>query len=220
MYKTEQPFEQLTPLFDNPAMASVLPTRYETDGFIFAIAAAPEIPMPERWMPWLIKSSQGNLANNDVDTIADKLMGCLREHLDAMRQDQVSLPPPCKWRRETDTVPAELCDWLRGLLSAHQHVESDWQKAWDNPGTDDAIRESRSQRLTRSLRLFSTLADIELALASRTPEQASELKENLPLLWRQLPQQLNDYVSLAGELAGMLPNQFETFKSSAANDAD
>lgn len=224
MNQSDKPYDQLTTLYKSKAMASVLPPHHETDGFIFAIAAAPEIPMPERWMPWLVRASQGSLRSDDVDTIADHLMGCLRAHLDAMRHEQVALPSGCRWSKDAGpAIPANLSRWLKGLLAAHHHVEADWQKVWEESAVSEDHAASRADRLKRSLRLFSTLADVELALRARTPEQTATLQENLPLLWRQLPGQLNDYVRLAGELAGLLPNQFETFlqpNPDAANDAD
>ena len=45
----------------------------------------------------------------------------------------------------------------------------------------------------------------------RTDEQAAALQQHLPQLAAQLPAMLKEYVDLAGELAGVLPDQFETF---------
>ncbi|GGW92988.1 UPF0149 family protein [Alteromonas halophila] len=223
MSQPETPFDNLTPLYQHTAMAGVLPPQHETDGFIFAIAAAPEIPMPERWMPWLIRGSETSLRSDDVDIIADTLMTCLRDHLALMRNEQVGLPADCEWAREKEGgIPAQVSQWLTGALLAHQHVEGDWQRAWDDAADTDEQAESRAVRLKRALRLFTTLSDTAMALKARNEAQAMQLKENLPLLWRQLPAQLADYVALAGELAGLLPNQFETFVQppNAANDAD
>ena len=66
-------------------------------------------------------------------------------------------------------------------------------------------------RLSRCLKMFSTLANVDLALKHRTEEQAAQLNSNLTLLIKQLPAVLQDYIKLAGELAGALPNQFEMF---------
>ncbi|TAP38610.1 hypothetical protein [Alteromonas sp. KUL49] len=64
------------------------------------------------------------------------------------------------------------------------------------------------------MKLFSTLADLDLALAQRSESNAAALQQNVPLLWKQLPSILKDYVSLAGDLAQALPNQFESFTQS------
>lgn len=202
-----KPIDALQSVYQHPGMEQVLPAKHYTDGFVCAIAAAPEIPMPERWMPWLIQQPGDALSSANVDQLADALMNCLRMHLCSMRDNAVALPEDCLWRETRESsIPLVLSQWLSGFLHAHQQVESDWQLVWQDNADDQ-----NNQRLTRSLRLFSTLADIELALKSRTPEQATQLQENAPLLWRQLPQQLVDYVNLAGQLAMNLPNQFETF---------
>ncbi|MEW9797107.1 UPF0149 family protein [Alteromonas sp. CYL-A6] len=216
MNKDSPALMALSRLFDTAPMTSVLPSLYETDGFIFAVAASPEIPMPERWMPQLINASHGGLNNHDVDNMADAFMACLRCHLDAMRHDEILLPLACRWHENESEVPTALRDWLKGLLRGHQQAEKDWQQAWSQAAGDE---ETQSARLQRSLRLFSTLADVGLAMEMRNAQQQAALQENLPLLWRQLPMQLQDYVALAGELAEALPNQFETF-SRAADDAD
>lgn len=202
-----KPIDALSPIYQHEAMRHVLPSQYHTDGFIFAIAAAPEIPMPEKWMPWLIQQSGNALSSSNVDSMADAFMACLRAHLSAMRDEQIALPDTCAFSDgRSNQLPEELSQWLTGLLHAHRQVEPDWQQVWNASATGD-----EGQRLTRSLRLFSTLADMKLAIESRNSEQAQQLEENQLLLWRQLPSQLQDYVSLAGQLALNLPNQFETF---------
>lgn len=216
MASQDSAIASLDAVFKNPKMQHVLPSQFHTDGFIFAIAAAPEIPMPERWMPQLIRGGNDALLSEEVDHLADCFMGCLRQHLDAMRNEQISLPATCRWSSDaSDTLPSDLSDWLQGVLQAHQFVEKDWQQVWSSSARNTA---DNADRLKRSLRLFSTLADVSLALQSRTPEQADMLQKNIPLLWRQLPEQLKDYVTLSGELAQSLPNQFETF--TRENDAE
>ena len=71
-----------------------------------------------------------------------------------------------------------------------------------------------------SFKLFSTLANVELALQKRSQEQREQLVENLPKLADQLPSLAKEYVTIAGELSAVLPNQFESFTQpvGAAND--
>ena len=203
----------------------VLPTPVEADGMIFAVAATPEIPMPEQWMPWLIQQSGSRLIDTDVDELADTLMNGLRAHLDFMRQGLMPVDAQLFVPVDTNTgvkPSAELVLWLNGLLRVHKLVEPVWQNAWrhldkkQNAGTPDDINTGKNNetpevRLSRCLKMFSTLANIELALKHRNPEQAAQLKDNLALLIKQLPALIQDYIKLAGELASALPNQFEMF---------
>jgi uncharacterized protein len=221
MSETARPIDILLPVFEKGKLTHVLPSAYKADGMIFAVAASPEIPMPEQWMPWLIQSSSSALVDKDVDALADVLMNNLRAHLQCMTDDSPLMPTRCEYSGgEVDTapeIPAELAQWLEGLLYVHQQLEDVWQQAWEKLSAKEALREdinasdTPEKRLSRCLKLFTTLANVELALQYRNPGQAQQLKENLPLLWKQLPAMIQDYIALAGELSAALPNQFETF---------
>ncbi|GEA05276.1 hypothetical protein KUL42_00370 [Alteromonas sp. KUL42] len=80
-----------------------------------------------------------------------------------------------------------------------------------NKANEVSASESPEIRLTRCLRLFSTLANVDLAMSSRSATKAQMLQENITSLIKQLPAILVEYTTLAGELAAALPNQFETF---------
>ena len=210
------PIDALAQVYENQNLHAVLPSKHEADGMIFAVAAAPEIPMPEAWMPWLIKQSSSVMVDQDVDALADVLMNTLRAHLMAMRDSNPNLPSACYFRPGIDIRQSAVTQWLTGLLYAHQQLESVWQEAWDRyekqpPNEQTSHAEAPEKVLARCLKLFSTLANVELALSQRNDVQKKMLQENLPLLWQQLPAMLNEYVTLAGELASALPNQFETF---------
>ena len=210
------PIDTLAHIYQHENLSSVLPDKFEADGMIFAIAAAPEIPMPETWMPWLIKSASSGMVDAEVNTLADGLMDGLRAHLQAMQGQTISLPPRCRATKDGSVQDSPVGAWLTGLLFAHQQLESVWQSAWEKHQqgevrTDVTDKECAEKRLSRCLKLFSTLANVELAIKQRSPQQAQALKENLNLLWKQLPSVLRDYEHLAGELAAALPNQFEMY---------
>lgn len=223
MSETARPIDILLPVFEKGKLTHVLPSVYKADGMIFAVAASPEIPMPEQWMPWLIQSSSSALVDKDVDALADVLMNNLRAHLQCMTDEKPLMPSRCVYSEgdasvePASAIPAELAQWLEGLLYVHQQLEDVWQQAWEKLSAKDAVREginnsdTPEKRLSRCLKLFTTLANVELALQYRNRSQAQQLKDNLPLLWKQLPAMIQDYIDLAGELSAALPNQFETF---------
>ena len=196
-------------LYQMPAARQCLLDEYQTRGVIFAIAAAPEIPLPETWMPWVIGHTSAHLPSDVVDEIAQSLMAGLRDTLDMMRRDKRLLPSGCSWQEEAGER-VRLQNWLTGVLQGHQQLESVWQQAWDTAPAE-AFTEAPDKRLSRCLKLFSTLARPQLALHNRSAEQAEQLAQNFAVLARQLPAILHDYVELAGILAAQLPNQFETF---------
>lgn len=217
MSENVPPINILMSVVSSEKLKRILPSAYKADGMVFAVAACPEIPMPEQWMPWLIQHSSDVLVDNDVDVLADALMNSLRAHLDCMRAERAALPSACVYNHTAQEVPTSVAEWLQGLLYVHQQLEDVWQQAWHRFSLDNKVepgQELPEKRLSRCLKLFSTLANVELALQSRKAHQAQQLKDNLPLLWKQLPAVLNDYVCLAGQLACALPNQFETFTKS------
>ncbi len=169
--------------------------------------------MPETWMPWLIQHSGSTMVSEDVDELAECLMETLRNHLSAMRTQDNYLPLTCRWQQGA-TIPESLELWLGGLLKGHQLLESIWRNAWERKAKKEnlsADEEDPATRLARCLKLFSTLARHQLALSQRSGENAEKLRANLPVLWRQLPAMLQEYVTLSGDLAQALPNQFEMY---------
>ncbi|AXT39326.1 hypothetical protein D1814_11905 [Alteromonas sp. BL110] len=223
MVKDGFPVHIISDIVSHPHFKNVLPNAYHVDGMIFAVAAAPEIPMPEQWMPWLIQSGDSKLVDKDVDTLADTLMSGLRAHLDFMRQSKSPLPIELTEAIEVEGAmrpSKELESWLNGLLQVHKQLEPVWQNAWNHlekhsgknkRDGEDKLAEPAEARLSRCLKLFSTLANIELALSYRNEKQVTQLESSIHMLVKQLPSVLADYTNLSGELAQALPNQFETF---------
>ncbi len=202
-----------TSIFEHPVLSPMLASRPYAEGVIFAVASAPEIPMPEEWMPWVIdQTGSHSISKAQADDLADGLMKLLRDALDAMRKQAALLPVYCKWSEKSADRRA-LCDWLKGLLTGHQQLEKVWQRAWHEGGEQGSDLSELAERLTRCLKLFSTLAEPEQALANAPDAQRSVLQDGLPKLSASLPAMLQEYVAISGELAGHLPNQFETFQS-------
>ena len=214
--------DAFTRLYSQAAFNRIILPEQKARGLMVAICAAPEIPLPETWMPWFIYHSgeEPRLADEIIDDLAQALMHCLRDTLNTMRHDGSLLP---QQTLATDEPDESLSLWLNGLLAGHQHLEPVWQSAWlraqQNPGADDGLNntEDPAKRLKRCLKMFSTLADIEQAYQNRTPAQQVQLKKHIPALLKQLPQMLREYIQLAGELASFLPNQFEMFEGKADN---
>lgn len=184
------------------------------EGMLFAIASAPEIPMPESWMPWLVSSSQGLgiITEQQTDELATGLMDGLRHQLANMRDGHILLQTEYVWHEEL-SERQNFEAFLTGLLHGHKRLESTWSKAWKLASRNgDDVGESMESRLTRCLKYFSTLANTELTLSAMSDEKRQKFAQNLPTLAKQRNKMLQEYVDLAGHLASFLPNQFETFK--------
>lgn len=201
-------------IVDELQVANLLSSADYMEGLIFAVAACPEIPMPERWMPWVLNIDAGHsLSKQQADQLADDLMGRLRNVLDRMRQDKPLLPGQYAWSKD-DASRLALQNWLKGLLTGHQQLQPNWQAAWKDNEQSTVDLEDLSVRLTRCLKLFTTLANPDLALANTVDSQRSVLLEGLPKLAESLGAMLKEYVEISGELVQVLPNQFEVVPKS------
>ncbi len=192
-------------------MRSLLHSPEFVTGVILGVSAAPEIPMPEQWMPWVLQGGRGaTMENTDsekrkIDTLADALIAQLQWQLSQLRANKPLLPRKLFW---SDNIEERkpLQQWLQGLLFAHSECEETWFKAWQYANIEEG-----EKRLARCLKCFSVLADAELALSQLEGEKRDNLAQSLPILFKQLNNLLSDYARLADELASTLPGQFEFY---------
>jgi len=186
----------------------IFQSPYYIRGLLFAVCASPDIPMPEQWFPWVVKQG-GEIQSSQVDKVASILMQLLKEQLQSMRDDKVVLPADCHFGEHTE----KLAMWMSGVTAGHGLLESVWQEAWQamidkQPESSDRF----AQDLSRCLRMFSTFADIDLAVLQARQRGTANFEEKLPILAKSLSGCLKDYVRLSGELVSFLPNQFDTFQ--------
>ena len=78
MHKFESPSHaSLNVLCESEELLGVLQPYAFIQGVIFAVAAAPEIPMPEKWLPWALKASNQLTSTEQADNLTDILMKLL-----------------------------------------------------------------------------------------------------------------------------------------------
>ena len=185
-------------------------------GVIFAVAASPEIPMPQQWLLWVFKQ-RGQLSDEQqADNITDVLMGLLQQQLKDMSDECIMLPNSYRFSENTPD-DNNVSRWFRGLLAAHSQLEPVWNHAWMKMGKQAEPQMFVLQKdLRHCLSLFSTFANIPLALEQAAEKGGEAHKEQLdkmlPKIFLSLPESLKTYVKLSGRLVDYLPNQFETFK--------
>lgn len=198
--------DTLLALMKSPLLKAHIHSDSFVSGVVFGVSAAPEIPMPETWMPWVLNGShQKPLAASEVDKLADGLVSQLQWQLKIIKDEQRYLPEACVWSKDKNKCVV-VQQWLQGVLFAHSQLEDVWFNAWQKADIGDA-----ESRLARCLKSFSILANTELAMSGLNEKKRDALTENLPILAKQLESLLNDYVNLAGELAAYLPGQFEMY---------
>ncbi|MBT1064326.1 UPF0149 family protein [Bowmanella sp. Y26] len=193
---------------DHPQL---LRSYHEVCGLLFSVAAAPQIPAPQQWMPWVLISDE--MSAEVAEKLTQSLMDCFKAQLLIMRDEGNLLPRVCVYHAGL-TLEDALSQWMSGCLLGHQHLQKVWQQAWSQmqqQAPDDAPQAAKE--LSHLLRLFSTFANVPMALEQAAAGGNIQLAAQLAAIAETLPRALRQYVSLAGKLAVYLPHQFETFIS-------
>ncbi|BDX08178.1 UPF0149 family protein [Planctobacterium marinum] len=180
-------------------------------GLLFAVCASPDIPMPEQWFPWVVKTG-GEINSQQVDKVANILMQLLKEQLQAMRDNKINLPADCHFNPKPESND-NLTSWMQGLVVGHGLLEKVWQEAWQAMmNAEPEASEQFSKRLTRCLKMFTTFADTDMAAKQAQERNTEDFEQKLPILAKSLSSTLQEYVKLSGELVDFLPQQFDTFQ--------
>ncbi|MDT0595501.1 UPF0149 family protein [Glaciecola petra] len=207
----------LSELYDNPKQAAFLHPQEYLEGCLLGACACPEIPLPDVWMPWVIKQHKQIESPEQVERISDVLFAFFKARLADMHNDTVKLP---EYARVAKEMPYDKKDyralslWAQGLLMAHSAREAYWQNAWDKmqqqvPDKAPVL----AKDLSHCLLMFSTFADPQKTISEATKKGDKQLLEKLPIIAQSLQKALEKYVAISGQLAQYLPNQFETFSN-------
>jgi uncharacterized protein len=215
---TRQPVS-LKELCQTAPYGNALQSYFYTHGVITAVAACPEIPMPEQWMPWVLKPKSHKLNDTQKDNIAHALITALQSQLKRMTDEKMLLPDETAFTDTALRKTDELCKtnsalslWCSGILAGHSQLETTWASAWDKM-MEQAPEEltQRQRQLTHVLSMLSTFADVPMAIKQAEKKGNLQLKAHLPAIARALPNTIKEYVALSGSLVSYLENQFETF---------
>jgi uncharacterized protein len=213
MQKFESPnHASLSSLCESEELSDVLHPYAFIQGVVFAVAGAPEIPMPEKWLPWAIKTSNQLTSTEQADKLTDNLMKMLQVQLQKMSDEKIHLPMGMTFNQDGQE-PSSVAMWCQGMLFGHSQLESVWQHAWNKMQVSDVAQMQQLQKdLSHCLYMFSTFADIPLAVKQAENRGNDQLLNILPKIFLSFPETLKTYVGLSGRLVDYLPNQFETFE--------
>ncbi|WP_293751148.1 UPF0149 family protein [uncultured Paraglaciecola sp.] len=202
----------LNSLCESDELSGVLHPYAFIQGVVFAVAAAPEIPMPEKWLPWVIKTSNQLTSTEQADNLTDILMKMLQEQLKSMSEEKIHLPLGITFSQEEHNQ-SSVAMWCQGMLFGHSQLEPVWQNAWGKMQVSELTQMQQLQKdLSHCLYMFTTFADIPLAVKQAENRGNDQLLNILPKIFLSFPQTLKTYVGLSGRLVDFLPNQFETFE--------
>ncbi|MFT6269632.1 MAG: hypothetical protein ACJAVV_002459 [Alphaproteobacteria bacterium] len=205
-------YTDLSVLYDNPEQAQFLQSQSYVEGCLLGACACPEIPLPDVWLPWVIKHHQQIQNAQQADHITDVLFAFFKQCLAHMHNNSLSLPAYAVY---SDISAKPLRDWCEGILVAHSAREKFWQGAWNKMQAQSPQNAPQlAKDLKHCLLMFTTFADPEKAIEEANSKDGSGalLAQKLPVIAKSLQDTLQKYVAISGELAAFLPNQFETFQ--------
>ena len=211
-----QALTKITDITSTPVFRQVIqPTEY-ISGMIFAIAACPELPMPNHWLPLVFKSPPERAKDQQINQLFDDLMSVFKVQLLDIQSSEIGLPSQCV-SVNNECSDASIAQWCKGFVFAHSNNQSCWQRAWDIKSDDTKLIKKYSKDLSRILKLTSTLADFTFALEQRQESQRKALLDNKLSLHKSLIPCLREYLVIAEELSKVLPENIE-LQSSAGNE--
>ncbi|PKH00111.1 UPF0149 family protein [Paraglaciecola sp. MB-3u-78] len=199
-------------LCESEELCGVLHPYAFIQGVVFAVAAAPEIPMPEKWLLWAMKTDHQLINTKHADNLTDILMKVLQVQLKSMSEEKIHLPMGITFNQDGQKQ-SSVAVWCQGMLFGHSQLESVWQHAWNKMQLSEVTQMLQLQKdLSHCLYMFTTFADIPLAVKQAENRGNDQLLNILPKIFLSFPQTLKTYVGLSGRLVDYLPNQFETFE--------
>ena len=126
------------PAVDRPSLACFLadPARpantlryHELQGFLFAVASAPEVLPPSEWLPRIFGEAEAGEATLD-HAMLGQIMALYHTITDTVLDPPAGLPTDCLLRADvlanfTDAAP--IAQWARGFCRGHRWLDALWE---------------------------------------------------------------------------------------------
>jgi uncharacterized protein len=167
-------------------------TYHELQGFLFAMASAPELVMPSAWMPIVFGDGGAEYASTEeARVITTALMAVYNSINAAVFEGRAALPADCRFREPPlanleDDAP--IAQWSRGFLHGHQWL----QESWDAYVPKKLDEEYASMLLTLSFFASRELAEAFCAETGGTRELAAMTAT----MMKVFPEAMSEYAHL------------------------
>jgi len=164
---------------------------HELQGFLFAVASAPELVMPSEWIPAIFDDQKPEYESVDeATTVISELMALYNAINAAVREHRPALPSDCRFRDDVlanldDNAPIAL--WSRGFVQGHQWLEDSW---------DPYVPEELDDDLAAMLMTLSFFSSRAIAEAFCTETKEPDLTKLATTLERMFPQAMAEYAGL------------------------
>lgn len=120
----------LAEFFAHPSRPPDTLRHHELQGFLFAVACAPDLVPPTEWIPEVFGGHEAGFDSlEQAQAILNELVALYNTINASVISDRPALPADCRFRRP---APANFDDdapiacWSRGFLRGYQWLEEDW----------------------------------------------------------------------------------------------
>jgi uncharacterized protein len=192
---TAKDITALTEFLASPDRPEGTLTFHEFQGFIFAIAAAPEIIPPSEWLPLIFNAQDARYASRDeAQAMLGRIMSLYNETNDAVLEPTGDMPAGCEFRDEVLSnldEDAPVSQWSRGFAYGHGWLEELW-----NEYVPEALDEDfGATMMALSFFVSRELADAYLAEFAATDDStpAPSLVEIAETFREVFPEALREY---------------------------
>ena len=180
--------------------------RYrELQGFLFAIASAPDLIRPSEWMPLIFGDADPEYADLDeANEVLGEVMSLYNEVNASILSTRAALPADCVFR---DGILANLDDaapvsqWSRGFVLGHTWLEELW---------DSCLPDELDQEVGAMLMVLSFFASASIAESFRQETARSESLDVLATTIRRVfPEAVAEYALLGRSVSQVLAQEEE-----------
>jgi uncharacterized protein len=188
----------------------------ELQGFLFAVANAPEVIMPSEWIPEVFNGSEIEFESmEEARSVNLALMDVYNAVNEASRDD--SLPPGCIISGDAIAdleEDAPLAQWSRGFLSGHQWLEETWESylsvarelAPEEEDEDEEEASELDEALATILMMLSFFSSRRLAEAFAT-ETGGELTKIATVMHEGIPEAVKEYVAIGRNMQDIVAEE-------------
>lgn len=122
--------DRLRTFLADPARPEGTLTYHELQGFLFAVACAPELVRPSDWLPIVFNEREAEYASmEEAQAILRDVMDLYNEITASARSEHPALPQDCAVRSvpvDNFADEAPLSRWSRGFVSGHEWLGDLW----------------------------------------------------------------------------------------------
>jgi uncharacterized protein len=152
-------YQQLERFLARPDQPAGTMGLVELHGFLFAVAAAPELVKPSDWLPLVFGEGEPTFDSSaDASSLLGAMMSIYNDINDAIARGASPLPPGCEFRDDVLAnleEDAPISQWSRGFARGHQWL----QDVWDSLLPDQLDKDVGLMLMTMSFFISRRMAE-------------------------------------------------------------